>query len=46
MKAGRFIVRNSWGGQWGKNGYFTMPFDYLTDPYLSADFWTIRQVPI
>ena len=28
------------------NGYFTMPFDYLTDSFLSADFWTIRRVPI
>ena len=27
-------------------GYFTMPFAYLTDPYLSADFWTIRKVMV
>jgi hypothetical protein len=27
-------------------GYFTMPFAYLTDAYLSADFWTIRRVPV
>ena len=46
LKASRFIVRNSWGGRWGMNGYFTMPFAYLTNAYLSADFWTIRRVPI
>ena len=44
--AGRFIVRNSWGGGWGMAGYFTMPFQYLTDPRLAADFWTIRKVPV
>ncbi len=40
----RFIVRNSWGTQWGKRGYFTMPYPYLLQPSLSQDFWTIRQV--
>ncbi len=43
---GRFLVRNSWGSRWGMEGYFTMPFQYLTDPMLAADFWTIRQVPV
>ncbi|MDP2911210.1 MAG: C1 family peptidase [Candidatus Omnitrophota bacterium] len=37
----RFLVRNSWGSQWGKEGYFTMPYEYLET--LSADFWTIRR---
>src|SRR5713226_5340080 len=46
LKARRFTVRNSWGSRWGKGGYFTMPFEYLTNPFLAADFWTIRQVPI
>jgi len=44
--SGRFIVRNSWGSGWGMGGYFTMPYQYLTDPMLAADFWTIRQVPV
>lgn len=37
----RFLVRNSWGSQWGKDGYFTMPYEYLET--LSADFWTVRK---
>lgn len=41
---GTFEVRNSWGTNWGNGGYFTMPYSYVTDPNLSADFWTIRLV--
>lgn len=42
--AERFRVRNSWGPEWGQDGYFTMPYTYLTDRRLSSDFWTIRVV--
>ena len=41
---GRFLARNSWGGDWGRGGYFTMPYDYLLDEHLSDDFWTIRLI--
>ena len=39
-----FIVRNSWSAQWGLKGYFTLPYAYVTDADLAADFWTIRVV--
>jgi C1A family cysteine protease len=40
----RFRVRNSWGSGWGQEGYFTMPYEYLTTRSLASDFWTIRVV--
>jgi C1A family cysteine protease len=41
---GWFLMRNSWGPEWGATGYFTLPYEYLLDNDLSDDFWTVRAV--
>ncbi len=42
--ARRFLVRNSWGDDWGQRGYCTIPYAYLLDENLADDFWTITLV--
>jgi len=38
----RFRVRNSWGSGWGQNGYFELPYQYVTSSSLASDFWVIQ----
>jgi C1A family cysteine protease len=40
----RWLCRNSWGEGWGKAGYFTMPYAYLTNSQLASDFWALQRV--
>jgi C1A family cysteine protease len=39
-----WIMRNSWGTEWGDQGHFYLPYAYLTDPSLSSDMWIITAV--
>ena len=37
--------QNSWGLDWGVKGNFYLPYDYITDPDLTSDYWAIKLIP-
>lgn len=39
-----FKVRNSWSNKWGDNGYCYFPYDYIKNPNLCSDFWTVEKI--
>lgn len=41
-----FLVRNSWGPNWGIKGCFWLPYEYILREDLSFDFWKITQMTI
>lgn len=40
---GMFIVRNSWGPNWGDGGYFYMPYSIITNG-MASDFWVVSKI--
>ena len=43
-KLGAYRCRNSWGTGWGDKGWFWLPYKYVEDPNLAADFKVITLI--
>uniref|UniRef100_A0A6C0LZS7 Peptidase C1A papain C-terminal domain-containing protein n=1 Tax=viral metagenome TaxID=1070528 RepID=A0A6C0LZS7_9ZZZZ len=39
-----FIVRNSWGTEWGDKGYCYFPVNFICDSEYCDDFWVIKKI--
>lgn len=38
-----FLVQNSWGEQWGQEGYFQLPYSYIFNDELTWDCWVVKR---
>jgi C1A family cysteine protease len=39
-----FKFINSWGNKWGENGFGYLPYEYISNKYLSDEFYILKQV--